>query len=288
MSTMEAHNIRERLGQVVVPIFELDEDGTVKPNPLFHRPWDKLHSRCIEYPFAASQLGTAHRILDVGTAKSDPAWIRWLESLPIEVHTTDYDRPAKPFRNATFHQGDVRELAIPDNTFDKIFAVSVVEHVGLSDPQVMSATLPRLGDAGDVEAVEELVRMLRREGDLIMTLPFGLHDRLILGGSTRCYTRGSIRKFEEVLQPVLIHYYEYQHSGKAKLFHEYESRGIKMWTFVRGLLARLGAVRGNEMKVSVVPDRPGVVTWRRVSLEQAKATHYKHTDGIICGVWRKT
>ena len=67
---------------VVVPIFELDKSGAVIPNTLFHRTWDHLHSRCIEYPFAASQVGDAKYLLDVGTTKSDSVWISWLESLP--------------------------------------------------------------------------------------------------------------------------------------------------------------------------------------------------------------
>jgi hypothetical protein len=90
-----------RFNSVIVPMYEMDEYGHVRPNPLFHRPIDKLHSRCIEYPFAASRLGDAKIILDVGTIKADPAWIEWLERLPVKVHATDYDVPLEPFKNKT-------------------------------------------------------------------------------------------------------------------------------------------------------------------------------------------
>ena len=53
------------INQMTVPLYEMDDDGSIKPNLLFHRAWDKLHSRCIEYPFAAAQL-------DIETASISP------------------------------------------------------------------------------------------------------------------------------------------------------------------------------------------------------------------------
>jgi hypothetical protein len=34
-------------------------------------------------------------------------------------------------------------------------------------------------------------------------------------------------------------------------------------------------------------DIPGEVTWRNLPLSQAKAIHKTHTEGVLCGVWRK-
>jgi len=283
---MPSHSVVGAFNQVTVPLFELDETGAVKPNPLFHRPWDKLHSRCIEYPFAASQVGSAQSILDVGTVKSDPAWIAWLESLPIDVHATDYDKPTKPFCNVIFYQADVRELPIPDNRFDKIMAVSVVEHIGLRDPQVVSDVLPPYSAGGDVEAVRELVRVLKTGGSLIMTLPFGLHDGLILEGSTRCYTIDSIRKFEAIAEPVFLHYYEYQYSHYMNNYPEYIPNKSLVRRLRERFLKKSREIVGPQ-KASHLPEQQGVVTWRRIPMENTGATHYKHTDGIICGVWRK-
>ena len=42
--------------RVAIRLFELDVNGFILPNPLFQRPHDKLHSRCIEYLFAASKI----------------------------------------------------------------------------------------------------------------------------------------------------------------------------------------------------------------------------------------
>ena len=238
---------------VVVPIFELDKSGAVIPNTLFHRTWDHLHSRCIEYPFAASQVGDAKYLLDVGTTKSDSVWISWLESLPIEVHATDYDPPLVTLKNIVFHQADVRKLPIADSTFDKIIAVSVIEHIGLHSPQVIAESLPPIDQNGDLEAVRELARVLKPDGELIMTLPFGIKDELILGQQARNYTTNSIRKFEVFLKPIKLEYYEYQ---RRKFIGE--------------------------------KDRPvGLITWNRIPITSSKALHHNHTEGVVCGVWKK-
>ena len=102
--------------KVSVPIFERNKDFSIKPNPIFHRPWDKLHSRCIEYPFTASKLSDEKVILDVGAVKADKVWIDWLETLPFEVHATDYDEAAQgQFKTIKFKQADVRDLPYVDN-----------------------------------------------------------------------------------------------------------------------------------------------------------------------------
>ena len=204
----------------------------------------------------------------------------------MDVHVTDYDKPLKPFCNVTFHQADVRELPIPDNTFDKVLAVSTVEHIGLQNPEVLSDVLPPYDSDGDLRAVCELVRVLKKGGDLIMTLPFGVCDGLISGGTARCYTIWSIRKFEKIAQPVLLHYYEYQYRRYTNIYTEYSlNRSFACELLKRLLAKRRKAV--SKQNAGHLPDHPGRVTWRRVPMEDSRATHYKHIDGIVCGVWRK-
>lgn len=289
---MKSHENINHLNHVAIPIFELDETGAVKPNPLFHRPWDKLHSRCIEYPFTASQIGNAQCILDVGTVKSDPAWIAWLENLPIEVHATDYDEPIQPFHNIIFHQADVRKLPFQDNTFDKIFAASVIEHIGLHSPQVLRKDLPRYDIDGDIEAFHELIRVLKVGGELIMTFPFGLHDGLILGNEARNYTIHTVKKFATVAEPIILHYYEYQYSSHRKICKEdafirsfLERVHDRIYSkFIKHILHPSVAVQPD---VTVHPSLSGIVTWRRIPMENTEAIHHSHVDGVLCAVWLK-
>jgi SAM-dependent methyltransferase len=269
---------------IVVPMYEVDRRGHVRPNALFHRPLDYLHSRCVEYPFAASHLGDAKKILDAGTVKSAPAWITWLENLPIEVHATDYDEPFAPFRNVTFHKGDLRKLPIANNFFDKIFAVSVIEHIGLSDPQVASNDIPAEDYEGDLVAFKELLRMLKKGGSIVMTLPFGIHDEIVLG-SARNYTIKSIEKFNKLAEPRVLDYYEYQHSSCKCLFsHRSKKKSVTehLRTFFKG------NTEGKIVSPSCsVPEMSGLVTWRRIPWEDASARNDTHIEGVLCGVWRK-
>ncbi|MEZ4513771.1 MAG: class I SAM-dependent methyltransferase [Chloroflexota bacterium] len=276
------------LNQITVPLYEYDADGAIVPNLLFHRSWDKLHSRCVEYPFAAAQLGNAQRMLDVGTVKADRVWIDWLERLPLDVHATDYDAPERPFTNLTFHQGDVRQLPWPTATFDLILAVSVIEHIGLPDPQVNADTLPALDSDGDVAAVQELARLLRPGGKLVMTFPFGSHDRLILGQSARCYSAQTVRRFDAILQPVQLDYYEYQFSHYLDQYDEYPAP----MTARRLGKAAVNRLRRRRVARTAVPAHqrpslPGAVTWRKRPLTTTQATHRGHVDGVLCGVWQK-
>ena len=283
--------------EVVMTLFQLGEDGSVLENVLFHRPWDKLHSRCVEYPFAASKLGDARLILDVGTGQADPVWISWLEKLPIEVHATDYDDPGQVFNHIKFHQCDVREIPLAEATFDKIFAVSVIEHIGLDNPQVRLENVPEIDTQGDLAAVEELARLLKPGGELIMTLPFGLHDGLILEGQARNYTQASLSRFDKVLEISKLDYYEYQHKDIVELFVEYPKK-IKLWEHIMLRLGgKLDSLFGRNIRdVIVSPEKfkrlnlnnlPGAVTWRRIPLSESRAEHRCHLEGVVCGVWKK-
>ena len=284
--------------EVIVPMYELAEDGSILANPIFHRPWDKLHSRCIEYPYAASKIGNAERILDVGTAKADNAWVSWLKNLPIEVHATDFDSPDCLLDGIEFHQCDVRDIPLPDAMFDKILAVSVIEHIGLESPQVISSELPVFGEDGDRKAVEELARLLKPGGELVMTFPFGPEEGLILGNEARNYTKTSIAKFGHVLEEEELHYYEYQHRNKVSFYKEFSGPIKKPKLFSGWNNKRILAHRVRNS----VPDQndllvdekmnygkiPGLVTWRRIPLSNSNAQHHGHVEGVICGVWRKS
>lgn len=274
--------------QVILPIYELDDSGHIKPNTMFHRPWDKLHSRCIEYPFAASRLGKARIILDVGTIKADSIWINWLENLPMQVHATDYDKPITPFKNITFHQADLRRLPLPDNFFDKIMAVSVIEHIGLESPQVLAKSIPKVSNDGDLEAFRELARVLKPGGELIMTVPFGVIDGLILGNQARNYTVDTIKSFDRILTPRCIEYYEYQ----SKNYPDFSRHDLlrRSWSnrIFRKMIASLKAVvTALNGKKCIEHDQPGEVTWKNLLTSQSKAIQKSHVEGVVCGVWNK-
>jgi hypothetical protein len=164
-----------------------------------------------------------------------------------------------------------------------VIAVSVVEHIGLENPHVNIEMKPAVGDEGDIAAVRELARVISSNGYLLMTLPFGPQEGLILNRSARNYTIQRIAKLDEFLERVELHYYEYQFRSTLRLFEEYPESHNFFIRF-RKWLKSDKKVNSPDIKV---PKLPGVVTWRRIPLEEAKATHKGHTNGVLCGKWRK-
>ena len=122
--------------------------------------------RIIEYPILFQHLNrNTYNILDFGCVE---------DLLPIHLaslgyHVTGMDFRQYPFthKNFNFIQADILSWDPPDEEFDAVISISTIEHVGLAaygDPVCSD---------GDKIAIEKLWRCLRKDGDLIITLPAG-------------------------------------------------------------------------------------------------------------------
>jgi ubiquinone/menaquinone biosynthesis C-methylase UbiE len=126
-----------------------------------------FEARLIEYDFARANIDRSHspkRILDLGCCGSKlPIELAKLGHEVYGIDVGDYPDP-KLF---TFIQGDIRQMPFNAEFFDVVTAVSTIEHIGLG----------RYGDPiapdGDKEAMGETRRVLKRGGQLLMTLPCG-------------------------------------------------------------------------------------------------------------------
>jgi SAM-dependent methyltransferase len=134
-----------------------------RPRELRAPAWSD--ERAIEIPWVLSRCAQARRVLDVGTAFAEPAYVEGLRELgAAELVTVDLAHPADVI-------ADVRSLPFDDGAFDVIVCVSTLEHVG-RDIAVYSVEAPR-DDAGDEAALRELHRVLARDGRLLVTVPTG-------------------------------------------------------------------------------------------------------------------
>ncbi len=68
--------------------------------------------------------------------------------------------------NIEYLKADVRELEFDNDTFDKVISISVIEHV-----------YPELG--GDTKALTEIRRILKPEGELLITVPYKAERNVI-------------------------------------------------------------------------------------------------------------
>jgi hypothetical protein len=70
-------------------------------------------------------------------------------------------------RPAHFLKGDLRNVNLPSQFFDRITAISVIEHVGLGSYG------DKISKDGDIQAMFEIHRLLKDDRKLLLTLPYG-------------------------------------------------------------------------------------------------------------------
>lgn len=125
--------------------------------------------RIVEYPFIHENTPSSGKgnILDVGSG---------LSILPLELASKGYQVWSIDLKrgyhqhirhsNWTFVQGDIRQIDFPDAFFDIVTAVSSIEHIGIEGGE--------LNPNGDRDAVQEIKRILKPEGTLLISVPFGV------------------------------------------------------------------------------------------------------------------
>jgi len=127
--------------------------------------------RYIEYPFIIRNLPKPPaKVLDVGCSGSFfPLLLASFgyDTYGIDIRNYPILNKLK-FKNFTFVKGDIKESPFPNSYFDVITAISTIEHIGISgrygiedDPE------------GDKKALEEMVRILKPQGAILLTIPFG-------------------------------------------------------------------------------------------------------------------
>jgi SAM-dependent methyltransferase len=131
---------------------------------------DILSSRIIEYPWVLSNFpfSTTSKVLDVGSSGSQlPIMFVGLGQIvwTIDVRKFEYKGV---ITNLTSIQCDARKTDFEDDFFDVVTAVSTIEHIGLG----------RYGDTkdnkGDKKTLEEILRITKPNGILLMSVPFGI------------------------------------------------------------------------------------------------------------------
>jgi SAM-dependent methyltransferase len=128
--------------------------------------------RPIEIPWCLARCPSEARILDVGYAFAEPAYLAGLLGLGASI--TGVDLVAIDVPGLTSVQADVRRLPFPRGSFDTVIAISTLEHVG-RDNEVYEIDAAR-EEEGDEAALRELRRVLAKDGRLIVSVPTGERD----------------------------------------------------------------------------------------------------------------
>ncbi|OFW71704.1 MAG: hypothetical protein A2Y55_00400 [Actinobacteria bacterium RBG_16_68_12] len=125
--------------------------------------------RVVEIPWVLSRLRASGRVLEVGYAFAEPAYLAGLLRAGVEL--VGADPATREVEGMEVVEADVRELPFSDRSFAQVLLVSTLEHVG-ADNTVYGLAVESDGGAR-VEALRELRRVLRRDGSLLVTVPLG-------------------------------------------------------------------------------------------------------------------
>lgn len=160
---------------------------------IFETPVEEMlftRSRVIEYSYIFSQLlhRTPSRALDVGCTYRFNYLTPTLTALGWEVYGIDTREFRYKHPNFKFAAGDIRNTDFPDDFFDYICCVSVIEHIGVKDP---SYRINKADATGDLKAMLEMRRILKPDGSLFLTTEFGKGET---DGPLRVYNSDTIRR----------------------------------------------------------------------------------------------
>ena len=178
--------------------------------------------RIQEYSYVLNKLISLPKgkVLDVGcTARMNyvPAV---LASLGWEVWGIDF-REFK-YRHPNFHLilEDIRQTSFADNYFDAVYAVSTLEHIGLSGRYGLS----KEDIDGDRKAVQEIFRITRNKGTFLCTVPWGKSK--IIKPLQRVYDKKGLERLFDNFQKAEVLYYTQKGDGYWDL--ETEDKAINV------------------------------------------------------------
>jgi len=144
--------------------FERLREG--RPRELLAPAWSD--ERAVEIPWALARYAGERRVLDIGTAFAERAYVEGLQELgAADLVTVDLAEPADVI-------ADVRDLPFEDGRFDLAFCISTLEHIG-RDNATYDVDAPR-DERGDEAALRELRRVLAGDGRLLVSVPTGERD----------------------------------------------------------------------------------------------------------------
>ena len=132
-----------------------------------------MSERVIEIPWVLSRCRGARSVLDIGYSHAPAVYISVLATMGIEAlcGVDIVPRPVPGFHGVG---ADVRALPFPRGCFDLLLCVSTLEHIGKDNTRY--GDVPHDEGQGDRAALEDMLRVLRPGGRLLVTVPFGLAE----------------------------------------------------------------------------------------------------------------
>ena len=137
-----------------------------------------LPERVVELLAARLSYRPGLRVLDVGHAHSMECHLELMRELPAPRDLTGIDI-AEPIYDVTaFYtasvRGSVTAMEFPDASFDLVWCISALEHFGMDNSDYTQEFV--VDEQMAVRAMQEMMRVLRPGGSLVVTLPYGRYE----------------------------------------------------------------------------------------------------------------
>jgi SAM-dependent methyltransferase len=125
--------------------------------------------RLIEIPWVLARYRGEPRVLDLGSAHAEQTYLdALLEAAPGAIGV---DIAPADIRGLELRAGDLRRLPFVNRSFDVVFCISTLEHVGSSQEPYGVVADSETG--GIPEALDEIRRVLAPRGYALVTVPCG-------------------------------------------------------------------------------------------------------------------
>jgi SAM-dependent methyltransferase len=129
-----------------------------------------VDERPVEIAWTLGRYRGEARVLDLGYAYAEPDWLVALaRARPRELVGVDLVEREVPGMKSVV--ADLRRLPFPDRSFDVVFCISTLEHVGQENTRYGSSD--EADDAAPATALRELHRVTARGGRILLTVPCG-------------------------------------------------------------------------------------------------------------------
>ena len=137
-----------------------------------------LDERVVEYPWALTRCAPG-RTLDAGSTLNHShvldAFLPRVGQLSIVTLTPE--DISFPERGVEYQYADLRDLPFPDSSFDMVVSISTLEHIGMDNRSYGADVGAAADPARETElAVRELMRVLKPEGRMLLTVPYGRRE----------------------------------------------------------------------------------------------------------------
>jgi SAM-dependent methyltransferase len=192
-----------------------------------------LDERVIEYPWVLSRIpsGTGN-FMDAGSALNIKAILEHpiFKNKKITILNLNPEPNCFWQKRISYVFDDIRNLPFKDNYFDLITCISTLEHIGMDNTSYIKDEKYKEQNTSDFEkAILELKRVLKNEGKILITVPFGKYQNF---SSFQQFDSSRISRVLEIFKPRehQIDYYKYEKEN-WKISDEASCRDVQYLTF---------------------------------------------------------